>query len=77
MRLTGRQKSELRWMVRQRGLVWGGVYEKGGDHDVLEMERAGLIERVAQPYRAGRMTFSGGYRITPAGRAALEKEREG
>jgi hypothetical protein len=75
MKLTGRQVSELRWLSRQIELVWGGVFERGGDYEVDELERAGLVERVAHSYRVGRLTFRGGYRITPAGRRALEERK--
>lgn len=77
MKLTGRQRAELRWLASQHGLVWGGVYDNGGDYDLREMERAGLIESVAEPHNVGRLTFQGGYRITESGRSALRALSEG
>lgn len=74
MNLTRDHYQALRWAEKQTELVWCGVYEGGGDDVVAALEAAGYIERVAEPVRAGRLNFSGGYRITPAGRAALEKE---
>lgn len=75
MALNKGQLNSLRWIAKQDELAWCGVFDHGGDDVVRFLEGAGLIEGVKQPVMSGRATFSGGYRITPAGRDALEKER--
>lgn len=76
-RLTREQFAELRWLSRQRDLVWGGVYAQGGAPALYEFERLGLIESVATSYRVGKLTFPGGYRITDAGRSLLKENPNG
>ena len=66
--------SELHWLSKQHGLVWGGLFDNAPG-DVQEMLHAGLIERVRTPYRYGKAEFPGGYRITDAGRGALKDHR--
>ncbi len=75
MALTKGQMKALRWISTQDELVWCGVFDFGGDDVVQYLEGAALVEGVKQPVVSGRAKFSGGYRITPAGRDALEKER--
>lgn len=77
MKLTTEQRRMLIWLGRQTQLMWGGIYERGGDDDVAVLVERGLIERVAEPYTVGRAEFQGGFRITPAGRRALEGGSDG
>jgi len=74
--LAPQELAELSWLAHRHSLVWGGVYERGGDYEVNRMVERGLIEPVAHKYKSGRFTYSGGYRITPAGRAALLRAKE-
>lgn len=74
MRLTDEERRELRWLARQVGPVWGGVYDRGGDEFTSKMMRLGYVASVECPVRVGKSKFSGGYRITPAGRAALKAQ---
>ncbi len=54
-----------------RNLLWGGVYQKGGEADLIRLEQRGYVEAVAHPYTVGKSEFTGGYRITKLGRDAL------
>lgn len=76
MKLTEGQWAALRWLSRQRNLVWGGLFVEIGDPDVAALVAYGLCERVERPYTAGRAVFPGGFIITPAGTQALQ-DREG
>lgn len=75
MKLPKEHIQSLRWISMQSELVWCGVFDRGGDEVVRSLEEIGLIEGVKRPVVSGRATFSGGYRITDAGRDALDKER--
>lgn len=71
-KLTVLELQSLLWLSRQTELMWGGVYERNGFGSVAaRLNALGLIEGVEQEIRVGKAKFSGGYRITPAGRAAL------
>ncbi|KNY16925.1 hypothetical protein AKG11_11420 [Shinella sp. SUS2] len=79
MKLTDDQSRVLRYLARRKeydGPPAGPEISKALGHSVRwasgkisSLEKAGLVERLGT-------TFSSGvcYRITPAGRAALEKE---
>lgn len=69
--LTEIELQELRYLAQQDGLLWGGVYDRGGAPDISRWERLGLVEGVARPYTAGKSEFSGGYRITRMGRIRI------
>ena len=69
--LTEIELAELRYLAQQPGLIWGGVYDRGGAADICRWERLGLVEGVARPYTAGKSKFSGGYRITRRGRIRI------
>jgi hypothetical protein len=72
MKLTTEDRNTLVYLAKQRYLVWGYVYDNGGADDLRRLESAGLIEAVKQ---AGtQVHHSGGYRITEAGRTALQGE---
>jgi len=77
MNLTTEHWQALSFVSKAKKLVWCGVFDNGGDDVIAELAASGLIEGVKQHIRIGRMNYSGGYRITPAGRNALDKERGG
>lgn len=71
-KLSTEQRRSLLWLSKQTGLMWGGIYDRGGnDGDVARLLSLGLIEGVAKELHVGKAVFTGGYRITAAGRAAL------
>lgn len=66
MKLTVRECAELRWLSWQHTPVWGAHLQRGEplkNNQMLRWLELGLIEAIGMR----------GYRITPAGRAALEK----
>ena len=71
LRLSAEQLADLRWLSKQPGLVWGGAFRRV-PAALRSLIRLGLIDRVVEPYTAGKLTFPGGYRITKAGRELLE-----
>ena len=77
-KLTKGERRLLLWLSRQREPMWGGIYTHGnnGDTAVAALEASGMIEGVEHPHTVGYASFTGGYRITPAGRAALEQSNE-
>lgn len=77
--MTIEARRALLWLSKQRRPMWGGVYDRRahGDTEVMYLLKRGYVEGVAEPYTAGRTTFSGGYRITETGRLALtETEKD-
>jgi len=65
-KLTGRQKSELTALIRKPG-IWAGVEPSKADDDLAFYLINGLVRYLG----TGK-----GYRITPAGRAALTEGRQ-
>jgi hypothetical protein len=69
VKLTRLDVQELAFLAKQRSLIWGGHLQRGqplNDQHMVSWLANGLIERVGNE----------GYRITPAGRAALEQSKE-
>lgn len=79
MKLMREDQRALLWLSKQKRPMWGGIYTHGnnGDCVVTALEERGLIEGVAYPHTVGKAMFTGGYRITPAGRAALSQTTGG
>lgn len=77
MKLSNEERRALLWLSRQTRPMWGGIYDRRGqsghaiDHEIERWIRDGLILGVPYPHKVGKSEFSGGYIITPAGRAAL------
>ncbi len=71
MKLTTEDRRTLAYLSKQTRLIWGGVLDRGGEADLMMLEQRGLIEVVKKPVTVGKSVFSGGYRITNAGRKAL------
>lgn len=76
-RLTDEERQSLKWIAGQRDLVWCGVYDHGGDAVVAKLVGLGLVDGVRKPMRFSKAAFSGGYRITEAGRLALREQDDG
>lgn len=73
VKLTDFELADLRWFSQQTGPMWGGLYDRANE---IALFNLGLIERIPGELRVGRAVFPGGFRITPAGRAALEASNE-
>jgi hypothetical protein len=76
VKLTREQYRSLLWLSKQDRPMWGGIYDNGRDPDVALMLGLGLIEAVPHRHTVGKAEFSGGYRITDAGRLALFDSKE-
>lgn len=68
MKMTAREIVELKWLAGRYSAVWGGHLQRGQPLNDPQMKRwleLGLIEQVGIE----------GYRISAAGRAAIQQEK--
>ena len=71
------QRQDLRALANAQGLIWGGLYGRELPYSLRDLMEMGYAEEVAHRHTVRHVTFDGGYRITPEGRRALARQKEG